>query len=264
MPTCHVARSSAATSKPASGLRGARFVAKTRPWTDEVERPEDDVRAVGREDHEAVRVGRQPASAGEVVGAVDRRAVVDVVGARDQRPSGSRRRRAAELGGDPLDRAARLGVRVEQVAGDEDEVDLLREGEVDGGPEGRELALALGGRLLAEVGVAGPEMDVGRVEQAEHRRHCARSDGARGAPDRGARPRGGPRPSAPRGDRQQSPVLSFGQRNRCAPREVRSTSPGSRGTRLLSPLRRSRVDGAASLRGRSAGCERTDLEEQHP
>ena len=40
---------------------------------------------------------------------------------------------ALELGGDALDRAARLDVGVEQVAGDEEQVDLLGEGEVDGG-----------------------------------------------------------------------------------------------------------------------------------
>ena len=36
------------------------------------------------------------------------------------------------------------------------------------GREGGELALALGSRLLAEVGVARAEMDVGGVEQPQH------------------------------------------------------------------------------------------------
>ena len=71
---------------------------------------------------------------------------------------------ALELGGDALHRAARLDVAVEQVAGDEEQVDLLGEGQVDGRHEGRELALALRGGLLAEVVVARAEMDVRGVD----------------------------------------------------------------------------------------------------
>ena len=106
---------------------------------------------------------------GEVVGAVDRRAVVDVVGARDDDGPDLRLDEALELGRDALDRAARLDVRVEQVAGDEEQVDLLGEREVDGRLEGRELALALGRRLLAEVVVARTEMDVRGMDDPEHR-----------------------------------------------------------------------------------------------
>ena len=69
-----------------------------------------------------------------------------------------------ELRGDALDRAARLDVRVEQVAGDQEEVDLLRDGEVDGRLERRELPLALGGRLLAEIVVTRAEVDVRGVD----------------------------------------------------------------------------------------------------
>ena len=58
-------------------------------------------------------------------------------------------------------------VRGEQVAGDEDEVDPFGEGEIDGLPEGGELALALGRGLLTEVGVARSEVDVGRVEESQ-------------------------------------------------------------------------------------------------
>ena len=72
--------------------------------------------------------------------------------------------RRLQLGGDALDRAPRLHVRVEQVAGDQDEVDLLGDRQVDGRREGGELPLALGGRLLAEVVVARAEMDVGGVD----------------------------------------------------------------------------------------------------
>ena len=72
--------------------------------------------------------------------------------------------RRLQLRGDALHRAARLDVGVEQVAGDEDQVHLLGEGQVDRGHEGRELALALGGRLLTEVVVARAEMDVRGVD----------------------------------------------------------------------------------------------------
>ena len=73
---------------------------------------------------------------------------------------------ALELGGDPLHRAARLGVRVEQVAGDEEEIDLLGEREIDGRPEGCELTLPLRRGLVAQVGVARPEVDVRGVDEA--------------------------------------------------------------------------------------------------
>ena len=46
------------------------------------------------------------------------------------------------------------------------EVDLLGDREVDGGAERGELPLALGRRLLAEVVVAGAEMDVGGVDES--------------------------------------------------------------------------------------------------
>ena len=105
-----------------------------------------------------------PAERLEVVGAIDRRAVVDVVRAGDDDRPDLGVGQALELGGDALDRAARLDVAVEQVAGDEEQVDLLGEGEVDGRHEGRELALALGRGLLTEVVVARAEMDVRGVD----------------------------------------------------------------------------------------------------
>ena len=67
-----------------------------------------------------------------------------------------------------LDGAAGLDVRVEQVAGDQEEVHLLGQGEVDGGLERRELALSLGGGLLAEIVVSRTEMDVCGVDEPQH------------------------------------------------------------------------------------------------
>ena len=52
----------------------------------------------------------------------------------------------------------------DRVAGDQDEVDALRDREVNGRGERRELPFALGSRLLSEVVVTGAEMDVGGVD----------------------------------------------------------------------------------------------------
>ena len=101
------------------------------------------------------------------------------MGARDDHRANRGVGEALELRCHPLDRTAGLGVGVKEVTGDEDEVDLLGERDVDGCPEGRELALPLDGRLLAEVGVAGPEVNVGRVKKAQHRGHCVKSGRAR-------------------------------------------------------------------------------------
>ena len=100
----------------------------------------------------------------EVVGAVDRGPVVDVVGARDDDRPDAGQGQTLELLGHPLDRSARLDVRVEQVAGDQEEVDLLGQGQVDGRPERRELAIPLGGGLHTEVVVTRAEMDVRGVD----------------------------------------------------------------------------------------------------
>ncbi len=75
---------------------------------------------------------------------------------------------AGELGRDALDRAPGLDVRVEQVAGDEEQVHLLGQREVDRGLERRELALALRGGRLAEIRVARAEVDVRGVQQSQH------------------------------------------------------------------------------------------------
>ena len=72
--------------------------------------------------------------------------------------------RRLSSGGDALDRAPRLDVAVEEVPGDQEQVDLLREREVDAGAEGGELPLTLGARLLAEVVMAGTEMDIGGMD----------------------------------------------------------------------------------------------------
>ena len=80
---------------------------------------------VGIEDRDQVVAGRPAGHRGEVVGAVDRGPVEAVVGARDDDRADPGLGQALELGGDALDRAARLDVRIEQVAGDQEEVDLL-------------------------------------------------------------------------------------------------------------------------------------------
>jgi hypothetical protein len=123
------------------------------------------LRAENGDEVAALGVARQ---ARDVERAVDRRPIVDVVGARDDHGPDLRPGKSGDLGGDALDRPLGLEIRVEQVAGDEDDVDHLGQGEVDRGREGGELALALGYRGLPEVGVPGPKMDVRGVQQSEH------------------------------------------------------------------------------------------------
>ena len=117
-----------------------------------------------RQDRDEVVVGRAAGEGLEVVGAIDRRAVIGVVRARDDDRADLGFGQSPELRRDALDRSLRLDVAVEQVTGDQEQVDLLGKREVDGGGECRELALTLGARLLAEVVVAGTEMDVGGMD----------------------------------------------------------------------------------------------------
>ena len=94
------------------------------------------------------------------------------MGAGDEDGADPRLREPPELRGHALDRALGLDVRVEQVARDEEQVDLLADREVHARLERGELALALGGRGVPEVGVTGAEMHVGGVQQAEHAVGC--------------------------------------------------------------------------------------------
>ncbi len=123
-----------------------------------------DARGLGREDRHEVVVRRAAGQGLEVVRPVDRRAVVAVVGAGDDDGPDLGPGQALELGRHALDRPTRLDVAVEQVAGDQEQVDLLGEGEVDGGHECRELPFALRARLITEVVVARAEMDVRGVD----------------------------------------------------------------------------------------------------
>ena len=74
-----------------------------------------------------------------------------------------------EFSSDALNGAAGLRVRIEEVAGDEVEVDLLGDGEVHRGAERGELALTLDGGPLPEIRVPRTQVDVGRVKQPQHR-----------------------------------------------------------------------------------------------
>ena len=150
-------------SRPAGWL-AIRLVAATRPKTIRSSGREDDLRPLGREDHDHLAGRLQAGHGGQVVDAVDRRRVVDVVRARDDHRPDAGGGQAAELGRRALHRAARLLVGVEEVARHEDHVDLLGQGQVDRPAEGVELPLALGGRRLAEVVVSSAEMDVGQVQ----------------------------------------------------------------------------------------------------
>ena len=139
------------------------------PVHHDVEGRQVDVRVVRVQDgHEIGPEGAR--HRGDVVRPVDRRAVVDVVRARNEDGPDAAVDEAPELAGGALHRAARLDIGVEEVAGDQEQVDPLRQGEIDAGDERGVLPLALRRRLVAQVRVPRPEVDIGRVEQAQHRR----------------------------------------------------------------------------------------------
>ena len=106
---------------------------------------------------------------GEVVGAVDRRAVVHVVGARDDDRPDLRLGEPLELGGDALTERRGWTLESNRSPAIRKRSTFSREGEVDGRLEGGELALPLGRGLLTEVVVACAEMHVRRVDEPEHR-----------------------------------------------------------------------------------------------
>ncbi len=131
-----------------------------RAMYDDVARRDVDRRTFRRQDGHQVVVRCAPGETLEIVRAVDRRAVIRIVrpGQHDGPDPGPDE--PLELGRDTLDRTARLDVAVEQVACDQKEIDLLRDRQIDRCDEGGELALSLRGGLLAEVVMAGAEVDV--------------------------------------------------------------------------------------------------------
>ena len=135
-----------------------------RAVDDDIARRQVDARRLGVEDRHPVVGGRAAGQRLEVVRAIDRRAVVAVVRARDDDRADLRRGQALELGRHALDRAPGLDVAVEEVTRHEEEVDLLAQGEIDRGREGAELALPLSACLFPEIVVARPEMDVRGVD----------------------------------------------------------------------------------------------------
>ena len=137
------------------------------PVDDRVDRREDHTRLVGREHRDPVAT--RPGHRGQIVRAIYRCAVIDVVGAGDDDGADRGSGDATELGGHAFHRSARLRVRVEEVAGDEEQIDRLGNGEVDRGSESCELAFAKNRCSLSEIGVPSPEVDIGGVKQTKHR-----------------------------------------------------------------------------------------------
>ena len=135
---------------------------------DDVERLEMDVGMVRVQHGHEVRADRA-GHRRQVVGAVDRGAVVDIVGTGGDDHPDARVHEPLQLRGGALDGALGLDVGVEQVARDQDEVHLFTEREIDRRNERRELALTLGRRTITQVRVARAQMHVGRVEQSQHR-----------------------------------------------------------------------------------------------
>jgi hypothetical protein len=136
---------------------------------DEVEDRQVDRGTVRIDDRDQIVVGPTAGHRREVVGTVDRGPVEAVMGARDDDRADPRLGQTLEFGGDALDRATGLDVRVEQVTGDQEDVGLLADGGIDRCLEGCELAFALGGRLLSQIVVSRTEMDVRGVDDPEHR-----------------------------------------------------------------------------------------------
>ena len=140
------------------------------PVHDGIEGGQQDLRPVRGQHDDHVAGGRCPGQRGEVVRPVDRRTVVAVVRARnDDRPNRALDQ-APQLGADALHGAARLGVRVEQVARDQEKIDPLLQGDVHRPAERGELALELRGGPLPKVRMTSAEMNVSRVEESKHRR----------------------------------------------------------------------------------------------
>ena len=175
MPTCHVVSPSAARVGGRCGDRWGPQRAVGRLLRGEDGRVDDHVagrdrhgRVIRCHDRHEVVVRPAPGQGRQVVRPIDGRAVVGIVGSRDDHGPDPGVDQALELRRDALDRSARLDVAVEQVAGDQEEVDLLCEGQIDGRDERRELTLALGRSLLAKIVVSRAEMDVSGVDDPEH------------------------------------------------------------------------------------------------
>ena len=125
---------------------------------------------VGREDRHEPAVRWCAGQLAQVVGAVDRGRSGGVVVARQDDGAYARLDELPEPRRDPFDRGARLDRGLEQVAGDQHEVDRSGDRQLDRSLEGEELALALVAGTFAEGQVSGTEMDVGRLEDTEHLR----------------------------------------------------------------------------------------------
>jgi hypothetical protein len=134
---------------------------------DGVQRREVDPRVVRREDGDHLLGRADAGQRGHVVRAVDRRAVVDVVGAgHEDRPDASTGEPPGCSATRSTDRGLHVGV--EQVARDQEQVHLLGDREVHGGPERVELPLALCGGGFPEVRVPRAQVDVGGMQQSKH------------------------------------------------------------------------------------------------
>ncbi len=134
------------------------------------QRRDDHVLRVVGQDRQ--RAGRRPVAddAGQVVGRVDRGPAGRVGSARDEDDRDAGRDDGLQHGRDTLDQGPRLDARVEQVAGDQEEIGGRGQDELADLLERRELAFPLLARRVAQERVARTEVNVGRLDETEHRR----------------------------------------------------------------------------------------------
>jgi hypothetical protein len=90
------------------------------------------------------------------------------VRARDDHRGDLARHCLGQLTGRALDGSPGLRVRVEQVTADQDQVDLLGDGQVDRPLERAELPLTLVGRGRPEIVVPSSKVHIGHVQQTRH------------------------------------------------------------------------------------------------
>ena len=152
-------------AEPCQWAAGSTFRVEHAREDGKVQGHEAHERRLGGQDGDPVAVRSAAGQCPQVEDAVDGTRIEGVVGARDDGAADAGGTETLQLPGGALHGATRLGVGIEQVAGDQDQLDALGDRDVDGSAEGRELALALLCRSRAQIMVASAEMDIRHVQE---------------------------------------------------------------------------------------------------